>query len=54
MNPDEDAQMALEHEERQKIIQSAVQKAYKGGLINAEEAWAIGYESGVPIKLEAL
>lgn len=52
MNSDEAGQMALEHQERQEIIERAVQKAYKGGLISKDEAWAIGYESGVPIKLE--
>lgn len=52
MNPDECAQMALEHEERQTIIQHAISKGLKAGIITKDEAWAIGYESGIPLKLE--
>jgi hypothetical protein len=50
MTDSEQHQMDLE--QRQQIIETAVKKAYKGGLINREEAWAIGYESGVALKLE--
>lgn len=52
--PDGEDQAAFHADQlnRQRVVSDAVERAYRTGLISRDEAWAIGYESGIPLRLE--